>query len=229
MAKSMKAVPASSSSAKCKKVMKSAPKVKSKPAKARAGKLTAMKLALLGNVSLNEKVKQAVEGADTPEEAAEVLKASMTKLESSKVWGQHQTHLKHNPDDAKAFRNSDGKKSRGMAAALWFINHKSTKYQSLTQSISGAITVQKKDEWMSEKQALDKFGQEQLQAHLFSGRVIAKEDATTKGVWQYKDVNDIVRTQAVSKNKTIARGEEYKPDSDEDDMFEELFDEDLFP
>jgi hypothetical protein len=232
MAKGMKAVPAASSKAKVMKVMKAAPasssKAKAKPAKAQGAKLTPKKLALLGNISLTEKVKQAVEGAETPEEAAEVLKASMSKLEQSKVWGQHQTHLKHSADDAKAFNDLDGKKSKGLASALWFIQNKSTKFQSLQQSVSGTITVAKKDEWLSEKQAVDKFGADELQAHLYSGRIIAKEDPITRGVWQYKDINDVTRTQNVAKNKTISRGEEYKPSEEEDALFDELFDQDPF-
>jgi hypothetical protein len=80
---------------------------------------------------------------------------------------------------------------------------------------------------MSEKQAHDKFGAEELQAHLSSGRVIWQEDPITRGVWRYKDCNDITRTQTVAKNKTLSRGEEYKPDEDEEKMFDELFEKDI--
>ena len=222
MGKSMKVSKATSS-----KVMK-AVTVKAKAKAKSAMKLTPKKLALLGQISLDEKVKQACESSETPEDAALLLKASLTKLESSKVWGQHQTHLKNNADAALALQDVEGKKSKGLAAALWFVSNRSTKFQSVQHSMSGNISVHRNDAWMSEKQAHDKFGAEELQAHLASGRVIWQEDPITRGVWRYKDCNDITRTQTVAKNKTLSRGEEYKPDEDEDKMFDELFEKDVY-
>ena len=212
------------------KVMKVAPvKAKAKAKAATKGsQLTPKKLAQLGQVSLAEKVKQAVEGSESPEEAAALLKQSLTKLESSKVWGQHQTHLKNNPEAAEALKEVEGKKSKGLASALWFISNRSTKFQSVQHSMSGNISVRRNDAWMFEKQATDKFGAEELAAHVSSGRVIWQEDPITRGVYRYKDCNDITRTQTVKKDKTLSTGEDYKPDEDEDKMFEELFDKDAY-
>jgi len=226
---SSKAAPKAKVTKKGALIKKAAAKTKVVPktaAKKAGGKLSAKNLAMLGKVSLDEKVKQAVEQTDTPEEAAAVLKASMSKLEASKVWGQHQTHLKNDAAAAEEHQLTEGKHAKGLAAALWFISKKNKSYQTLQQSLGSNITVQKTDAWMSEKQAVDKFGWEELQAHLQSGRVISKEDPITRGVWQYKDVNDVTRSQSITRGKHLQKGCEYEPDEDEDRQFDELFDKD---
>ena len=58
-------------------------------AKAKAQQLTKM--------TLKEKIQTAAEQASDPEEAAAILKQSLSAAENGKVWSKHQTFLKHNP------------------------------------------------------------------------------------------------------------------------------------
>ena len=67
---------------------------------------TALKKAALnklGSVPLNEKVARACDEVETPEEAALVLRDSLSKLDKSNVWSQHQTHLRHNPEEKQEY------------------------------------------------------------------------------------------------------------------------------
>ena len=48
----------------------------------------------------------------------------------------------------------------------------------------------------------------------------------TKGVYQYKDLNDVTRVQTTFKEKQLSRGVEYEHDSETDELFDELFDKD---
>ena len=88
----------------------------------KGGPLTKRNLDKLGATSLEEKValaKGAVEPDDEAAAAAQ-LKSSLTKLEHSKLWSAHKTHLKSNPQDAEAYKQMT-KGEKGLAAALWCI------------------------------------------------------------------------------------------------------------
>ena len=82
-------------------------------AKAKAQQLTKKSLEKLGSMTLKEKIQSAAEQGSDPEEAAAILKNSLSAAENGKVWSKHQTFLKHNP-----LKKALGKKSKGMAAAL---------------------------------------------------------------------------------------------------------------
>lgn len=84
------------------------------------GTLNAKALGKVSAMSLEERVANAVGNTEDQELAAILAKGAMTKLENSKVWSAHQTHLKHNPEEAEEFANKD-RKSKGIAAALWYI------------------------------------------------------------------------------------------------------------
>ena len=61
------------------------------------------------------------EEATNPEQAAEMLKAAMSKKEHSSVWQKHQTHVKNNPEDEEALQNA-GHEEKGLTAALWLLS-----------------------------------------------------------------------------------------------------------
>ena len=205
---------------------KAAPKkTPTKVMKTNKGKLNKAALDKLGTMGLEEKVKLAVEESTTPEEAAAHLKGTLTKVEHSKVWGQHNTFLKNNPEEAIEVA---GKKDKGLAAALWFIQRKSPKFMNLSHAVAGKRSVQKCEQWLSEKQMQQKFSDEELQAHLTSGRVIYREDPMTRGVWQYKDQNDVTHMLEVDKTKTLTHGQDFDPDDEDQQLFDELFDKDFF-
>ena len=92
---------------------------------AEKNKMTREALQNLGKFSLEDKVKKAIEDNEgNPEAAASDLKSSLTKLEHSKIWGQRQTFLRNNPQEAKEEIEEAGKKTKGLAMALWFIQSK---------------------------------------------------------------------------------------------------------
>ena len=211
----MKAAASSKASAK------SAPKAKG----VKKDRLTKQQLNALGTESLADKVKRAVAETETPEEAALALKASLTKVEHSKIWGQHNTHLKNNPDAVEAADGS--KKDKGLSAALWFIQQKGNKFLNLSHKISGTVAVKRLDKWCSMKEMVDRFGKDDFDAHVNSGRIIWREDPITRGTYEYKDQNAIERETATMKDKTLTRGQEAPLDDDVDKMFEDLYNQEF--
>lgn len=81
--------------------------------------LTKGKLAQLGKLTLDEKVKKATEKANTAEEAAIVLKDSLTKDESAKLWSKHKTYLKGKEEEKEAHEQL-GKKEKGLEVVFGF-------------------------------------------------------------------------------------------------------------
>ena len=54
----------------------------------------------LGSMTLEEKVKHALEKADGNEEQASLLlKGQLSKLEHSKLWQKHKVHMKNHPEE----------------------------------------------------------------------------------------------------------------------------------
>ena len=178
----------------------------------------------LQTMSLQDKVTKALEGAETEEQAALLLKQSLTKLEHSRVWNQHNLHLKHHPVDATGDAKTKGEK--GLASALWFVQQGPKKFISMQMSMDAEDRVLRNDAWVSEKMMLDRFGADELQRHLNSGRVLWKQDPWTKDVWQYKDQGDISRTQVVGRSKKLNFAQEYEADVEQEDWFKEIFDQD---
>ena len=211
-----------SKSMKAKSVKKDAGLVKHKS-------LNKKNLAALPKESLEDKMQRAVETTSTPEDAAAELKKSLSKVEHSKIWGQHKTFLKNNPDEASADPADGTKKDKGLAAALWFINQKGKRFMNLTHSVGGQVTVKKLDQWQSEKQMLDRFGSAEFEAHCQSGRIMWRECPMTRGTFEYKDQHDISRETTTFKGKTLVKGQEdVVDDEDIDQMFEELYNQDLY-
>jgi len=233
MKTAMKAAPKAPMKAVIKKAMKvkasSSSSLCQGPTKAEKSKMTNKALKNLGNFTLDDKVQKAMaDNEGNPTAAASDLKASLTKLEHSKLWGQHQTFLKNHPEEA-AKQEEESKASKGLACALWYIQNKGQKFINLTQKVGGQVAVKRMDEWQSEKQMIDRFGQTDFQSHLASGRVIWREDPITRGTWEYKDQHNITRECTTWKGKDLVRGQEQALDNDVDKMFEELYNQDLLP
>ena len=71
-------------------------------------------------MSLREKIDAAAGEAEDEEEAAQILKDSLTKDGHSKVWGRRQTYLKNNPLEKEGHEKL-GKVEKGLSAALWLM------------------------------------------------------------------------------------------------------------
>lgn len=203
----------------------------SKPADVKAppasNKMTKKALQSLGKFSLEDKMRKALDdNHGDPAAAADDFKASLTKLEQSKVWGQHQTFLKNNPEQANEIE--DSKKGKGMACALWFLQDRGTKFINIAHKVGGQIAIKKIEEWCSEKQMVDRFGQAEFESHCHSGRLLWRECPVTRGTYEYKDQQQMVRETTTYKGKELTRGEEADLSPDVDKMFEDLYQQDHF-
>ena len=79
---------------------------------------------------------------------------------------------------------------------------------------------------MSHKQALDAFGQEDLESHVTSGRLSWRESPITKGVWEYMDHHDVGTKKTLSKRKLVTHETHNdKVDPEEGEKFDSLFDD----
>ena len=179
----------------------------------------------LGKMSLSEKVKAVASECIDEGETAEKLKNELTPVQRSQMWNQHNAHLNSNPLEKEEF-NALSRAEKGKAVALWFVTKTKPKFMNITMGMDAKDTVFANDQWVSEKQILDKFGQDEMQWHLNSGRLLWREDPWTKGVYQYKDQGDTWRQKAVSRNKSLSQCQEYEPDDMHSEWFAELFKQD---
>ena len=162
------------------------------------------KLKQLGSLSLQERVERACETAETPEAAASRLRDTMTKGDKSNVWSQHQNYLRTHPEEKEEYDQMSNLE-KGRCQSLWLVQKTAPKFINFEMSLKGGDRVEKGDTWKSEKQMLDIFGPQELERHIFSGRVLWREDPLTKDVWQYKDQGDIVRTISVKRDKIVKK------------------------
>ena len=117
------------------------------------------------------------------------LKDMMTKEEHSVVWGRHNTYLNKNSLEKEKYGKSS-KKEKGLAAAIWLMKMEGKQYMHSSSHVKTQEALKKSDKWESWKQVTDRFGPEELDMHIASGRVVWRHDPTTQGVIQYKDTQD---------------------------------------
>ena len=178
-------------------------------------------------MSLREKVQMALSSHEDDHEAAvSELRQGMTKLEKSMVWGQYNTHLKKNKEE-KAEYDKMTHQEKGNAQALWFLRKSAPKCMGMKMELAGKDKVIKMDEWCSQRQMLDKFGEDEMQMHLTSGRILWREDPLTKGCWQYRDQGALKREITLEKGKYLNTTQEWEPGTDQDDQFKSLYDSEL--
>lgn len=181
-----------------------------------------------GPLSLTEKVKKVVdEGEDlTAEELALRLRGQMSKKDKSIAWGQYNTYLKHNPEEKKKYEAMSSLE-KGNVQALWFLRKSSPKFCSFKMHISGTDQIKRDDTWKSQREMVDRFGEDEFKAHVESGRLLWREDPFTRGVYQYRDQGALSREITLQKGKTLGKDQEWEPDDDQDKQFASLFDNDL--
>lgn len=194
-------------------------------ANSKLGKVCKRNLEKMGKLSLQEKVQQAAEAAEDPEEQAEQLQKTLSTEEKKEVWGKHNTFLKHNPLE-KGDHNQLSKKDKGIAACLWFLKKEGKRFIHTSQTVKASEALEKEDFWMTEKQALDKFGERELNLHIESGRVVYREDPCTYNVYQYKDLHAWKKKVQVNRGKKWQSGQEYEPEEEDLEKFKALYDED---
>ena len=161
-------------------------------------------------LTLQEKVNKAIEGGDSEENALFKLKDNLSKIDKSNIWSQYQTFLKHNKEEKDKYEQMSNL-DKGNAQTLWFIKKSSPKFFGFKMELSATDKVTWKDEWCSHKEMLEKFGSEELDMHITSGRLLWREDPLTKGVYQYKDQGALSREVTLQKGKHVRSEQDWEP------------------
>ena len=172
----------------------------------------------LGELTLGERVAMAAE-EETEEAAVESLKAGMTKKDHSQAWGQHNTWLKKQPKEEQEAHAKLDKKEKGAAVCLWLLKKNVARFQHHSQEVKGSSAVLQKERWVSLKTILKQWSEDELDAHLESGRILARQCKKNPGVWEYCDTEDEEKIRKASKIKSLKQGQEYVPDENDDEEF----------
>ena len=183
-------------------------------------------LAKLGKMTLAEKIDKAAETASNPLEAAKGLKQMMTKQEHSQAWSKHNIHMKGKSKKEQKEFQSLSKGEKGMEVAMHLLKTNVPKFMQWKESLGHSVSLDKREEWKSETQMLEQFGEYELQLHIESGRVEYREDPWTVGVWNYRDKGDLVKRTRVTKNREWSRGQEYEAEEEDEQEFQGMMDVD---
>ena len=151
-------------------------------------------LAKVGAAVLSRQNQKKAENNDDENEAAKELQLSMTPAEKSRTWSKHQTHLNKdgNEEERDAFNNAS-KNEKGELTALFLMRKEAAKFCDVSRSIGTKQEVTMTEHWLSEKEALEKWGDDS-EKHCASGRVQWRQCKTTWGVYEYMDTQDYTKT-----------------------------------
>ncbi|CAK9013161.1 Uncharacterized protein SCF082_LOCUS11809, partial [Durusdinium trenchii] len=168
-------------------------------------------LTKLGQLSLKDKIKTIAGQNDDEVEAAMVLREEMTPAEKNGAWQQHVGYLnkKGNEAEKQEFEAST-KKEKGLKTALYLMRQGAAKFCAVSRQSSMETSLCKKEQWLSEKQALDQWGQGDLDKHVASGRVIYRQAPGTHNVWEYMDTQDYTRAHTGKKMDSWLYTQEYQ-------------------
>ena len=156
---------------------------------------------------------------ETEEAAAVTLKETMTKQDRSKAWGQHNTWLKKQPKEKQEAHAQKSKKEKGEAGFLWLLKATVQRFQHHSQEVKGSSSFLQKEKWVSLKSSLKQWSEDELDAHLESGRILARQCQKKPGVWEYCDTEDEEKIRKACKIKSLKQGQEYEPDENDDAEF----------
>ena len=98
-------------------------------------------------------------------------------------------------------------------------------FANFSETREEATTLKKVDKWLSEKEALSKWTEAELEAHCQSGRVQYRECPSTWGVWEYRDNQDFVKETSGRRSRNWSRGQEFhlEGDDEEEEGLEDFF------
>ena len=107
--------------------------------------LNSKNLKKLGELSLKEKIQAAAEENSDEEQAALVLHCSMSAVEKSNAWNQHQNHLKKSENKSlkKDFESLD-RKGKGLATSLFLLKKNNAVFGSVSKTISKEDSLKKR-------------------------------------------------------------------------------------
>lgn len=179
----------------------------------------------LGQLSLQDKIKQIAETNDDEHEAAKELQKSMTTAEKSRTWSKHQTHLNKNGNEEErdAFNNAS-KNEKGELTAL--MRKEAAKFCNVSRSIGTKQEVTMTEKLLSEKEALEKWGDD-LEKHCSSGRVQWRQCATTWAVYEYMDTMDYTKKTTGTAKRIWTQGQEFQQNEDEYESWNNFLEKEL--
>ena len=191
-----------------------------KEGKVKKGILKKSQLAKLGQMTLAQKCKRAAESAETAEEAASNLKEMLSKQEHSRVWSKHNVALKGK--SAKERKESDKliKGEKGQQAAMFMIKSSVPKFMQVQESLQQSHALNK-EEWLSELQMVEKFGETEFWQHVESGRIVAREDPWTWNVWSYCDKGNVTKDVQFQRKRKATQAQEYEPTAEEEEQWDD--------
>ena len=97
--------------------------------------------------------------------------------------------LNSQPKEAARAQKSKNKKClkgeprKGLATVMWLVHVEAQQYGHVSEKMTEKNSFKKAEFWMTEKQALDKWTQAELDKHIASGRVSWREaPGTSRGL-----------------------------------------------
>ena len=99
---------------------------------------------------------------------------------------------------------------------MWLLKKEHPKYYQVSKEMEGSTKAKRSEQWVSEMVMLTKWSWDELQMHLASGRIVARECASTWGVYEYCDMQDWVTVQAAQSKNRARIAQEYVPNSDDE-------------
>ena len=182
----------------------------------------------LGQLSLQDKIqKKNAENNHDENEAAKELQLSMTPAEKSRTWSKHQTHLNKdgNEEERDAFNNAS-KNEKGELTALFLMRKETAKFCNVSRSIGTKQEVTMTEHWLSEKEALEKWGDD-LEKHCASGRVQWRQCKTTWGAYEYMDTQDYTKTTTGTAKRSWTQGQEFQQNEGEYGSWDNFLEKEL--
>ena len=181
----------------------------------------------LGQLSLKDKVRAIAEEHEDEVSAAMELQNEMSQEEKTRAWNRHNKHLNKegNEEDLEDYQNSN-KKDKGLKTALFLMRAESPKFCNVAKQTQMEQSLTKHEEWITEKQALEKWGEDDLNKHIESGRVVWRESSTW-GVYEYMDTQQWTRKLAGKHKRSWTQAQEFQQERNEEDEWEKLLDKDL--
>lgn len=191
--------------------------------------LNSRNLKKLGEVSLKEKIQAAAEENSDEEQAAVVLHSSMSAVEKSNAWNQHQNYLKKSENKSlKKEYDSLDKKEKGLATSLFLLKKNKVVFGSVSKTLSKEESLKKREKWLSQLEVDKKWTDKELRAHIASGRVVWRECPDTWDVFEYMDTKDFEKSSVGKSKSTWQYGQEYELDAEDEEEWGTNFEKDLY-
>ena len=156
----------------------------------------------------------------------------MTPAEKSRTWSKHQTHLNKdgNEEERDAFNNAS-KHEKGELTALFLMRKEAAKFCNVSRSIGTKEEATMTEHWLSEKEALEKWGDDLENiapvAGCSGGRVQWRQCETTWGVYEYMDTQDYTKTTTGTAKRSWTQGQEFQQNEDEYESWDNFLEKEL--